>query len=249
MRSRYLLASLCLVASLVTFLGSEQTLQAQEKPELPEEGLPISDVEKKAVARLQQAGVLVLRLAMNTNWLYADFSLRHQPVRDDELALLADIPNLVELNLAGTNVGDAQMLLVGKLPHVRVLKLQKTAVTNVGLKSLRSLRYLEVLNLYGTQVSDQGLAELASLKRLKRVYVWETKVSEAGANKLMAAIPGLRVELGIATESKPAEPTKPEVKPAPKPPAKTEAKPPTKAEQKTPTKPNGKPTPKPQSSP
>jgi hypothetical protein len=230
-------AACWLAGSVLALVGLSQKLLAQA--DLPEEGLPITEAEKKAVSRLQQAGVLVLRLAMNTNWLYADFSLRHQPVRDDELALLADMPNLVELNLAGTNVGDAQMALVAKLPHLRVLKLQKTAITDAGLKPLRSLSNLEVLNLYGTQVSDQGLAELAGLKKLRRLYVWDTKVTEMGAKKLAGAIPGLHVELGIIAEGKSAEPAKPEPKSSPpskdKPPTKAQPKPPAKAESQPPT--------------
>lgn len=217
------------------------SLLAQQKPQLPEEGLPITEAEKKAVARLQQAGVLVLRLAMNTNWLYADFSLRHQPVRDEELALLADMPNLVELNLAGTNVGDAQMPLIAKLPHLRVLKLQKTSVTDAGLKALRSLKHLEVLNLYGTQVSDQGLLELTDLKQLRRIYVWQTKVTEVGAKKLMTAIAGLHIELGITAEAKPVEPDKPEPKPTTKPQDKPAVKTEAKPDKKPPTKPGAKP--------
>ncbi|MCS7016123.1 MAG: hypothetical protein RMJ19_03160 [Gemmatales bacterium] len=205
-----------LVLGIVLWINAGFLLRGQEKPDLPEEGLPVTEAEKKAVTRLQQAGVLVLRLAMNTNWLLADFSLRSQPVRDDELALLAEMPNLIELNLAGTNIGDAQLNWVAKLSHLRVLKLQRTAVTDAGLKLLRSLPQLEVLNLYGTQVTDQGLAELGGLKKLKRLYVWGTKVTETGARKLMAAIPGLHVELGITTDPKPAEPPKKE----PKPPAK-----------------------------
>lgn len=225
------LVSACLLALFTAGAG-------QEKSPLPEEGLPISAAEKQAVARLQQAGVLVLRLAMNTNWLYADFSLRHQPVRDEELAWLQEIPNLVELNLAGTNVGDSQMTLLAKLPHLRVLKLQKTAVTDAGLKSLTTLRHLEVLNLYGTQVTDQGLMELAQLKTLRRLYVWDTKVTEAGAKKLQAAVPGLHVELGLATvpektspaESKPPAPST--AKPVEQKPVSKPAKPPDKSPQK-----------------
>ena len=64
--------------------------------------------EKAAVEKLEKAGVFVMRLAQNTNWLRVDFTHRGKDVKDDELILLKDCPNLVELNLGGLTITDAQ---------------------------------------------------------------------------------------------------------------------------------------------
>lgn len=178
-----------------------------KKDPLDGPGLPISDAEKTAVAKLQGTGVLAMRLAQNTAWLRADFSLSARELKDADLAALKDIPNLVELDLGGTTVTDAGLAHLAGLKNLVRLQLEKTKVTDAGLAHLKGLDNLVSLNVYGTEVTDKGLEHLQGLKNLKRVYVWQTKVTEAGAKKLSAAIPGLQVERGL--DAAPVEPPKP----------------------------------------
>jgi len=175
-------------------------------------GLPISDAEKAAVAKVQKLNALAMRLAQNTNLLRIDFSLQGKEVKDDDLAALKDIPNLVELNLGTTTVTDAGLAHVKDLGNLTRLQLHKTKVTDAGLANLKGLQKLSSLNLYGTEVTDQGLEQIKELKNLKKLYVWQSKVTPDGAKKLQEAIPGLTVELGY--EAKPAEQPKTEEKKA-----------------------------------
>jgi Planctomycete cytochrome C/Leucine rich repeat len=159
-------------------------------------GLPISDAEKAALAKLNTAGVLAQRLALSTNFARVDFSLRSKEVKDDELAILKDIPNLVELNLGGTNITDASLAHLKSAANLTKLGLQNTKITDAGLEHLKGLTKLTSLNVYGTTVTDKGLDSLTGLKSLKHLYVWMTKVSPDGAKKLSGAIAGLDVERG-----------------------------------------------------
>jgi hypothetical protein len=174
-----------------------------------EAGLPITPAEKAAVAKLEKAGVLVLRLAQNTNWLRVDFSLGDGKVKEAHLALLKDMPNLVELNLGGTDVTDARLAHLKALPNLTILKLHRTKITDAGLVHLKGLTKLTSLNLYGTAVTDKGLEHLKGLKALRKLYLWDSKATAAGAKVLAAAIRGIDVNLG--------EDLKPIVKPTPKP--------------------------------
>jgi mono/diheme cytochrome c family protein len=159
-------------------------------------GLPISEAEKAAVTKLQQAGILVMRLAQNSNWLRIDFSLRGKEVKADELGLLKDMPNVIELNLGGTTVNDSMLVSLKPLQHLSILKLHNTAITDAGLNNLLGFSKLVSLNIYGTGITDKGIEQLRSIKSLKRLYVWQTKVTEGGAKTLASAIPGLNVERG-----------------------------------------------------
>jgi hypothetical protein len=179
-------------------------------------GVPITDAEKAAVTKLSGAGVLAIRLAQNTNLLRVDFSLRGKEVKDEELAALAKIPNLVEVNLGGTNVTDASLAHLKSATNLTRLGLQNTKITDAGLENLKELKKLTSLNVYGTAVTDKGLESLSGLKALKHLYVWQTKVTPDGAKKLSTTIAGLDVNRGY--EAPPPMPEKP--KETPKPPAK-----------------------------
>lgn len=175
-------------------------------------GLPISDAEKAAVGKVQQIGALALRLAQNTNLLRVDFSLQGREVKDEDLACLKDMPNLVELSLGSTKVTDAGLVHLRETKTLQRLRLEKTAVTDAGLENLKGLEKLTYLNLYGTAVTDAGLEHLKGLKNLKKLYLWQTKVTEEGAKKLAEAVPGIMINRGIEAEPKPPEEKKEEPK-------------------------------------
>ncbi len=175
-------------------------------------GLPITDAEKAAVDKLQAAGVLAIRLAQNTNLVHVDFSLRGKEIKDGELALLKDIPNLAELNLGGTTLNDTGTVHLKPLTRLTRLGLQNTKISDAGLVNLLGMTKLASLNLYGTAVTDKGLDILMHIGSLKRLYVWQTKVTADGAKKLASSNKGLDVERGY--EAPTPEPAKP--KDAPK---------------------------------
>ncbi|MCE9534463.1 MAG: hypothetical protein K8T89_25580, partial [Planctomycetes bacterium] len=177
----------------VTIKGPKQEVV---KATVEETGLPITPGEKASVEKLEKAGAFVMRLAQNTNWLRVDFTHRGKDVKDDELILLKDIPNLIELNLGGLNVTDNNLVHLKPLANLNRLQLHKTKVTDAGLANLSGLAKLVSLNLYGTEVTDAGIQQLKGNKALKRLYVWQTKVTEAGAKQLAAAIPGIDINRG-----------------------------------------------------
>jgi hypothetical protein len=171
-------------------------------------GVAITEAEKSGVEKLQKAGVLAIRLAQNTNLLRVDFSLRGKEVKDDELALLKDMLNLVELNLGGTNISDASLIYIKPLVNLTRLQLHNTKITDAGLSNLTGLTKLTSLNLYGTAVSDQGVQQLKDLKKLKNLYLYLTKVTPPTAKNLAASVPGLDVNIGADLE--PPPPPKPD---------------------------------------
>jgi hypothetical protein len=194
---------------LVLKSTSVETAVAMDDP-----GVPITEQEKAAVAKLDKAGILAIRLAQNTNLLRVDFSLRGKEVKDEELLLLKDVPNLTELNLGGTMITDASLAHLKPLKNLTRLQLHNTKVSDASLVNLAEMTKLKSLNLYGCAgITDMGLEHLKGLKELKKLYLWQTKVTEPGATKLSGAIAGLYVDRGYDAEApKPKDPPKEEKK-------------------------------------
>jgi len=184
------------------------------KVTVDETGLPISPAEKAAIEKLEKAGAFVMRLAQNTNWLRVDFTHRGKDVKDDELILLKDCPNLVELNLGGLAITDAQTVHLKPLVNLNRLQLHRTKITDAGLANLAALPKLVSLNLYETAITDAGIQQLKGNKSLKKLYVWQTKVTEDGAKQLAATLTGIDINRGyeLPPEPKKEEPKKEEPK-------------------------------------
>ncbi len=193
--------------------------EVQPKTVADDPGLPISPAEKAAVEKLEKAGVFVMRLAQNTNYLRVDFTHRGKEVKDEELALLKDMPNLVELNLGGMNITDSSLIHVKPLTNLVRLQLHRTKISDAGLANLAGLEKLVSLNLYDTQITDAGIQQLKSCKALKRLYLGQTKATDKGAKQLStAAIVGIDINLGyeLPPEPKKEEPKKDDPKKDPK---------------------------------
>lgn len=104
--------------------------------------------------------------------------------------------NLLQVNVARTQVTDASLGTIAKMKNLTTLRLELTGVTDAGLEHLGELENLQYLNLYGTKVTDAGLDKLSGLKKLKRLYLWQTGVTEEGAKKLTTKLPELLINLG-----------------------------------------------------
>jgi hypothetical protein len=142
-------------------------------------------------------GVSVRPLATGTALLEVHCTNVAARFGDGELGVLAALaPQVTRLSLSGTQVTDAGLASLSSFVNLTRLHLDRTRVTDAGLASLASLPRLEYLNLYGTAVTDAGLAQLQRLGALRDVYLWRTAVTAAGADRLRAALPRLRVDLG-----------------------------------------------------
>lgn len=185
-------------------------------PELPKD-FKAAASEAAAIAALAKAGVNVHPLAQALPWTEANFRLQGTNITDKELALVKDLPSLVEVRLGTTRVTDAGLAALKNLPHLQVLSLELTSIGDAGLAQIKDLKNLVYLNLYGTQVTDAGLDSLQGMKHLRNLYLWQSKVTEAGAKKLQSALPLLEIDTGaqmtmVVKTNAPAEKKKEEKK-------------------------------------
>lgn len=125
-------------------------------------------------------------------------------VRDEQLELLCEFPDITYLSLGSTQIGDAGMAHVSCLSKLQGLNLHRSQVGNVGLLSLKKLKHLvhlpmgetrvndaglvhlqdmtqlDYLGLRGNAVTDEGLVHLKKLKNLTGLYLGETRVTDKG---------------------------------------------------------------------
>ncbi|MCD8535322.1 MAG: hypothetical protein LR011_11280 [Verrucomicrobia bacterium] len=182
----------------------------------------VTEAESSAIEKLQEQGVLAMRLAQNVKWVQANFRLVGDKVTDDSLAPVSSIQNLTDLDLSKTAITDAGLAHIKGLTNLTRLNLNNTSVTDAGLQHLAGLKNLTYLNLYGTKVTDAGLESLKGIQTLEKLYLWQTGVTDAGAASIRQSLPWLYINRGIelATVAAPVEEKKqqpePEVKEAPK---------------------------------
>jgi Leucine-rich repeat (LRR) protein len=151
-----------------------------------------------AVAKLKELGAEVYA---RPNWLHTllvpgapgdvvGVGLR-QPYwyTPEDLAPLADLSELVWIDLQDSNVTDDALVRLASLPNLERLRLDETQITDAGLLHLAGLPKLHTLNLSSTKITDAGLAHLARLPNLKELYIQKTQVTPAGTAKLQQALP------------------------------------------------------------
>ncbi|HEB52799.1 MAG TPA: hypothetical protein ENI87_06055 [bacterium] len=150
-----------------------------------------------AVKKLAGLGVVVQRVAADTEALEVNLSLLRDKVGDDELALLRPLaPVLVWLNASRTAITDAGARHLAALTQLRRLNVANTELSDRGFRALAGLARLEYLNAYGTSLGDEGLARLAELPRLAKVYAWQSKVTAAGVAALKDDLTKVQVDRG-----------------------------------------------------
>ena len=153
--------------------------------------------DEAALAAVQSTGALALPLARQSPLVRVDFQRIGRPLTGDDLALLAGLSEQVTwLSLGGTEVRDDDLAHVAKLVNLVRLDLSNTGITDAGLAHLANHGRLEYLNLYGTAVTDEGLQHLEGIATLRDVFVWQSGVTAAGVERLQGVIPDLVVELG-----------------------------------------------------
>ena len=186
------------IAELAPDQEIRTVLEAYTKPKEVSPLPRISPARESVVAKLRAANFPVLQVAEESPYLEVRIPGRDSLTKND-LKQLNDIrKQLVALDLSRSNLTDDMLSVVKGFPHLQKLFLSQTNITDEGLKYLQNLEFLEYLNLYNTAVTDEGLEQLKGLSRLKNLYLWQTQASNEGAQSLMASLPELEVNLGIA---------------------------------------------------
>lgn len=157
--------------------------------------------QKNAVALLSKSGGEVYS---RPQWLWSllepgapgrvvGLAIRDAKATDADIAPLADLTDLIWLNLNNTQISDEGLVPLAGLEQLKRLRLDGTGVTDAGLARLASLKRLETLNLSRTQVTDAGLKHLAGLPNLVELNLARSQVADEGVQELQKALPKLKI--------------------------------------------------------
>lgn len=174
-------------------LGLQHSAAIPDKdPLIPDE--PVDPPDSKTMTALKNAGVVVMPVAQNSNYLSANFS----GVSAAGLVplLLSLRKQLVELDLSNTGIGDSAAKVISQCAGLRYLVLSNTKITDRSLASLASLPELRVLNLVGTEVTGEGLLSMQPPKHLHALYLYHTKVDGKYWEKLKGLFKGAVLDSG-----------------------------------------------------
>ena len=160
---------------------------------------PVSKGNDEAVNRLKKAGVIVMPVAQNSNYLSASF-FTVGPGADSLVKLLEPLrKQLVWLKLDNAAINDETMDDISKLTALTKLQINNTPITDKGLAKLQSLEQLQSLNLVGTKITVQGVMQLEKLKKLKNLYLYQTGVNNNEWSLLQKAFPAAQIDSGKYT--------------------------------------------------
>lgn len=159
----------------------------------PLAGVQVAEAPAAAVQRLRDLFVSVRPADPGTPWLTVSFAGLTSTTKTHWEALRPLGANIIDLDLAFTNVADG--VLAG-MPHLLRLNLAHTPVTDALGPALQQMKFLESLNLTGTRVSDSLLASLPALPQLCRLYLWQTAVTPRGVEQLRQKLPRVTIETG-----------------------------------------------------
>lgn len=115
------------------------------------------------------------------------------PIGDPEMAFIAKLSRLEQLNLCRTKISDAGLRQLGQLTELAELDLQETQITDAGIHEFPGLKRLETLVLNRTSVTDLALEDLAQCNLLERLECRETKTTPAGRSALRRALPNCNI--------------------------------------------------------
>jgi hypothetical protein len=91
---------------------------------------------------------------------------------------------MVILNLSKMPLKDEDLSLITNFPNLEKLILNQTDITGNTLEQLKKCKNLESVALAGTKISKQNLQKILDLPKLKEVFIWNTDINEVAVNEL-----------------------------------------------------------------
>lgn len=107
---------------------------------------------------------------------------------------------VVELTLARMPVKDNDLNVIRQMPNLRKLNLNYTEITSKGLGQLNVLKNLQVLALSGTSIDQSSLEKLLALPHLLSVYAWNTSIDSAQVTSMYSRFKRVMVETGYVDD-------------------------------------------------
>ena len=138
--------------------------------------------EAPGAARLQELGGV---FQYDPAGRASEVDLTFSWLTDDDLALLASMPESRKINLSHTKITDTGLAHLRPLSKVTQLACYYCDyVTDGGIAYLKSWSNLEILNIRGTEITSRVFEHLAGMKKLRVLDVGFSRVNDDGFDAL-----------------------------------------------------------------
>lgn len=174
--------------------GLQTGVVAKEISELPTKDVSVANT--KAIKTLINAGITVVPVSQNSNYLSANF-VNAKSFSDSVITSIKNInEQLIWLRLENKAVNDQVLKVVKECKNTTRLSLNYTHITDEGLKYVSEMDELQSLSLVGTRITMNGLLKLAKLKKLKQLYLYQTAIKKGDWSRLKVLFPTAKLDSG-----------------------------------------------------
>ena len=149
-----------------------------------EEQYDFSAADADKIKELNTNYRLIKSLSAESPALFVNFYNRANFKSEDIKALLPLKEQIVSMDLSKMPVKDEDLQILSQFPELRKLILNFTDVEGSTLQELKKLSKLRELSLSGTLVKLDQVKALENIPSLKKVYVWSTGISPDDLAKL-----------------------------------------------------------------
>lgn len=175
-------------------LAMQSAVVSVKKPAIPDG--TVEKAPESALDTLRRAGVIVLPVAANSNYLHVNF-VSIPKITDRVVALLVPISKqIVWLKLGYAELSGNSWKRIGQCNNLTRLSIEHTNITDESLANLSGLNQLMYLNLAGTKVSSKGVEQLKGLSKLESLFLGQTMVKGKDFASIQKLLPKTVIDSG-----------------------------------------------------
>lgn len=179
---------------LVALESGKTGMIKKEASDVPDSLVQAGD--SASLAGLKKAGVTVIPVARNSNYLSVNF-VSALKTDDEVIRLLAPLKDqLVWVKMDGLKLSDTAIAILAKCKQIRRLQLNNSSISDRQLERLKSLSNLQSIHLVGTAITPEGLMALSKLPHLKKLYIYKTAYSGSDFTSLQQQFKGIQIDTG-----------------------------------------------------
>ena len=156
----------------------------------------IGPADQKAINGLKKMGVTIVNVALNSNYISANFiTVPHaNDTINDLIKKIND--NVVWIKMPGMVFNDPLVNVLADCKSLTKLSIENTNISDKQLAILNDLHELQYLNIVNTKISLNGLMQLNNLKKLNQLYVGQTNIKETDLARIKTVFPNATVNFG-----------------------------------------------------
>ncbi len=157
----------------------------------------VNPAEENIIDRLKTAGVVVLPVNRESNYLSVNFVTVNKQVPDSLLQLLQGIRDqLIWLKLDEAQLSPEGYAAIGKLENLTRLQVSRSNLSDATMGSLNGLKNLQWLNIAGSSVSAVGLKKIQGFTQLKQLFLFSDSLSASDWTTLRQIFPNTEIDTG-----------------------------------------------------